>query len=82
MTQDLFPEIKMSLDALRSLQLERLKSVLRHAYVAVWRENTLGGCRIIGKAGALLSARLIAHREIQLSLLRFGTMLGEERFFL
>ena len=32
MTQDLFPETKMSLDALRSLQLERLKGVLRHAY--------------------------------------------------
>src|SRR6195256_5595814 len=32
MTQDLFPETKLSLDALRSLQLERLKGVLRHAY--------------------------------------------------
>ena len=32
MTQDLFPEMKLSLDALRALQLERLKSVLRHAY--------------------------------------------------
>ena len=32
MTQDLFPETKMSLDALRTLQLERLKTVLRHAY--------------------------------------------------
>jgi phenylacetate-CoA ligase len=32
MTQDLFPETKLSLDALRSLQLERLKAVLRHVY--------------------------------------------------
>ena len=32
MTQDLFPEIRLSLDALRALQLERLKGVLRHAY--------------------------------------------------
>ena len=32
MTQDLFPETKLSLDALRALQLERLKAVLRHAY--------------------------------------------------
>jgi len=32
MTRDLFPEMKLSLDALRALQLERLKGVLRHAY--------------------------------------------------
>ena len=32
MTQDLFPETKLSRDALCSLQLERLKGVLRHAY--------------------------------------------------
>ena len=32
MTQDLFPEMRLSLDALRALQLERLKAVLRHAY--------------------------------------------------
>ena len=32
MTQDLFPEMRLSLDALRALQLERLKGVLRHAY--------------------------------------------------
>jgi phenylacetate-CoA ligase len=32
MTQDPFPEMSLSLDALRALQLERLKGVLRHAY--------------------------------------------------
>jgi phenylacetate-CoA ligase len=32
MTQDLFPEMRLPLDALRALQLERLKGVLRHAY--------------------------------------------------
>ncbi len=32
MTKSLFPETSLSLDALRALQLERLKSALRHAY--------------------------------------------------
>jgi len=32
MTQNLFPELKLSVDALRALQLQRLKVSLRHAY--------------------------------------------------
>jgi len=32
MTQTLFPELKLSVDGLRALQLERLKGALRHAY--------------------------------------------------
>jgi phenylacetate-CoA ligase len=32
MTQNLFPELKISVDALRALQLQRLKVSLRHAY--------------------------------------------------
>ncbi|WP_421999082.1 phenylacetate--CoA ligase PaaK [Reyranella sp.] len=32
MTEPLFPETGLSLDALRALQLERLRAVLRHAY--------------------------------------------------
>jgi phenylacetate-CoA ligase len=32
MTQNLFPELKLSVDGLRALQLERLKAALRYAY--------------------------------------------------
>ena len=32
MTANLFPELGLSLDALRTLQLDRLRTTLRHAY--------------------------------------------------
>ena len=32
MTENLFPEFGLSLDALRALQLDRLRTTLRHAY--------------------------------------------------